>query len=45
MARSRPVDGTALLQCPGVGERKREAYGPLFLAAIRRFAEMGACGE
>jgi ATP-dependent DNA helicase RecQ len=45
MARSRPGDGAALMQCPGVGERKREAYGSLFLSAIRRFADTGGCGE
>lgn len=34
MARRYPRDEVALLQIPGVGERKLSDYGPVFLAAI-----------
>lgn len=34
MARDLPRDEVALLQVPGVGERKLSDYGPVFLAAI-----------
>lgn len=37
MACSRPLDRKGLLRVHGVGERKAEEYGPLFLAAIQEF--------
>ncbi len=37
IARNRPTDAAGLLRCPGVGEAKLEAYGALFLQAIREF--------
>ena len=37
MARNRPTDAAGLLRCPGVGDAKLEAYGQLFLTAIREF--------
>jgi ATP-dependent DNA helicase RecQ len=37
MARSMPTDDQGLLRCPGVGDAKLAAYGPLFLTAIREF--------
>jgi ATP-dependent DNA helicase RecQ len=37
MAKNRPTDSAGLLRCPGVGEAKLSAYGPLFLTAIREF--------
>ena len=39
MARSRPVDPAGFLRCPGVGEAKLDAYGALFLTAIREFLD------
>ena len=36
MARARPMDLTALLRCPGVGDAKLAAYGTVFVEAIRR---------
>jgi ATP-dependent DNA helicase RecQ len=35
MARSRPTDAAGFLRCPGVGDAKLDAYGAVFLAAIR----------
>ena len=37
MARTKPVDLYALRTVHGVGERKREAYGERFVAAIAEF--------
>jgi ATP-dependent DNA helicase RecQ len=37
MARNRPTDSAGLLRCPGVGEAKLDAYGKIFLEAIREF--------
>ncbi len=37
MARQKPVDLWALRTVHGVGERKREAYGERFVAAIAEF--------
>lgn len=45
MARLRPTDRVALLNCHGVGERKLEQYGEAFLTAIRAFLEQGDCPE
>jgi len=45
MTRNRPTDPSALLRCHGVGDRKLEAYGPRFLAAIRSFLASGECGD
>ncbi len=39
MARNAPVDSAAFLRCPGVGEAKLAAYGPLFLKAIQEFLD------
>ena len=39
MARNRPVDPAGFLRCPGVGEAKLDAYGSLFLTAIREFLD------
>jgi len=39
MARNRPTDSAGLLRCPGVGDAKLAAYGPLFLTAIREFLQ------
>jgi ATP-dependent DNA helicase RecQ len=39
MARTRPTDSAGLLRCPGVGEAKLAAYGPLFLRAIQEFLQ------
>jgi ATP-dependent DNA helicase RecQ len=45
IARNRPTEPAALLRCPGVGDRKLEAYGAAFLKAIREFGETGECPE
>jgi ATP-dependent DNA helicase RecQ len=37
MARTKPVDLYALRTVHGVGERKREAYGERFVAAVADF--------
>ena len=37
MAHNRPTDRVGLLRCPGVGEAKLDAYGTVFLDAIREF--------
>ena len=34
IARNRPTDEAALLRCHGVGERKLEQYGELFLSLM-----------
>ncbi len=39
IARYRPTDPAAFLRCPGVGDRKLEAYGGDFLATIREFCQ------
>ena len=39
MARNRPTNPAGLLRCPGVGEAKLDAYGSLFLTAIREFLD------
>jgi ATP-dependent DNA helicase RecQ len=41
MARARPATPGALLQVPGVGERKAEQFGERFLAEIARHAAPG----
>jgi len=41
IARNRPTDPAGLLRCPGVGDAKLEAYGALFLEAIREFLSRG----
>ncbi len=41
MARSRPTDPAGFLRCPGVGDAKLEAYGALFLEAVREFLARG----
>ncbi len=43
IARNRPADPAAFLRCPGVGDRKLEAYGGDFLKTIREFNETGVC--
>ncbi len=43
VARNRPTDSAAFLRCPGVGERKLEAYGGAFLALIQEFCRTGEC--
>ncbi len=37
IARNRPTDAAGLLRCTGVGEAKLEAYGTVFLDAVREF--------
>ena len=39
IARTRPTTSAALLRCPGVGEAKLDAYGELFIRAVREFLE------
>jgi ATP-dependent DNA helicase RecQ len=39
MARIRPKSHRDLALVPGIGERKREAYGDAFLAVIREWAK------
>ena len=41
IARNRPTDPAALLRCPGVGDRKLEAYGGDFLTIIQEFCQTG----
>ncbi len=43
MARLRPCRDADLEHVSGVGTRKREAYGPAFLAVIAQFVGSGAC--
>ncbi|HUJ74278.1 MAG TPA: HRDC domain-containing protein, partial [bacterium] len=43
IARNRPTDPAALLRCPGVGDRKLEAYGGSFLKTIQEFCRTGEC--
>jgi len=43
IARNRPTDPASFLRCPGVGERKLEAYGAAFIALVREFGETGEC--
>jgi ATP-dependent DNA helicase RecQ len=38
MAQQRPRDAAALARVSGIGTRKRETYGPAFLAVIAQFA-------
>ena len=45
MARDQPMDPSAFLRCPGVGDRKLAAYGTDFLKAIRSFRDTGECGS
>lgn len=45
IARNRPTDPAAFLRCPGVGDRKLEAYGADFLGAIREFSRTGSCPQ
>jgi ATP-dependent DNA helicase RecQ len=45
IAASRPTTRAAFLRCPGVGERKLEAYGEVFLRAVREYAATGGCPE
>ena len=42
IARHRPADPAAFLRCPGVGDRKLEAYGEEFLKTIREFCPDGS---
>ena len=39
IARAVPTDSAGLRRCPGVGEAKLEAYGPVFLQAVREFLD------
>jgi ATP-dependent DNA helicase RecQ len=41
IAAAQPATPSAFLACPGVGERKLEAYGEEFLRAVREFASGG----
>jgi ATP-dependent DNA helicase RecQ len=43
LASNRPIDPAAFRRCPGVGDRKLEAYGGSFLKAIREFCRTGVC--
>ena len=45
IASSQPTTAAAFLRCPGVGERKLEAYGGEFLRAVREFVDTGNCPE
>ena len=45
IASSQPTTPAAFLRCPGVGERKLEAYGEEFLRAVREYAASGSCPE
>jgi len=45
IASSQPTTSAAFLGCPGVGERKLEAYGADFLRAVRDFLNTGSCPE
>jgi ATP-dependent DNA helicase RecQ len=43
IAEAQPTTRAALLSCPGVGERKLEAYGEEFLRAVREYLAAGSC--
>ncbi len=43
MVKNRPTDSQALLRCHGVGDRKLEAYGEVFLRTIRNYLTTGQC--
>ena len=45
LAHQRPETGSEMLDCPGVGEKKLETWGDVFLAEIRRFNEEGAAAD
>ena len=45
MARSRPLDESALLDVHGVGETKAARYGAEFLKTIKEFASSGECRD
>jgi len=45
IAASQPATPAAFLACPGVGERKLEAYGEEFLRAVRGYLAGGGCPE
>jgi ATP-dependent DNA helicase RecQ len=45
MAAACPTTSAAFLACPGVGERKLEAYGEEFIRAVREFLDTGSCPE
>ncbi|NCQ29304.1 MAG: DNA helicase RecQ [Armatimonadetes bacterium] len=45
MARLKPTTATAFLLVHGVGEKKRQQYGDVFLAAIRNYATTAAGGH
>jgi len=45
IAASQPTTAAGFLRCPGVGERKLDAYGEEFLRAVREFAAAGNCPE
>jgi len=45
IAASQPATRAAFLRCPGVGERKLEAYGEEFLRAVKEYLADGRCGE
>jgi ATP-dependent DNA helicase RecQ len=45
IAATQPTTPAAFLACPGVGERKLEAYGAEFLRAVRAYLTDGSCPE
>jgi ATP-dependent DNA helicase RecQ len=45
IAASQPTTAAAFLACPGVGERKLEAYGAEFLRTVRAYLADGTCPE
>jgi ATP-dependent DNA helicase RecQ len=45
MARNRPTDESGMLRCHGVGERKLERYGRLFLDTIAAYLGGEGCPE
>jgi ATP-dependent DNA helicase RecQ len=45
IAAAQPATPAAFLACPGVGERKLEAYGEEFLRAVRGYLAGGGCSE
>jgi ATP-dependent DNA helicase RecQ len=45
IAAAQPTTAAGFLACPGVGERKLEAYGAEFLRAIREYLASGSCLE
>jgi ATP-dependent DNA helicase RecQ len=45
IAAAQPTTAAAFLRCPGVGERKLEAFGEEFLRAVRGYLDSGGCPE